>query len=491
MPDGTTTGTFEGLATGLMPRATISQICAHRRQALVMFENAYAAMTAADDAITAARKALALASPREVNRYNHHNDPVENCFFGGLKLPEADLYRATARRLVDTDVWAFIVETTDLERLMDRTAKADLHRSLMENPPEVTEENVFATLQQFMLDADMIFRRGIAKCFSSLDRRFRSHDGWKIGARVILDHAFNEYGRWNYYRDQQAAIQDIERTFLTLDGRQVPPSYAGILGAIDRERGIRWDRRQSETENEYFKIRIFKNGNAHIWFKRDDLVRQVNKLLGEYYGEVIPEEREPDKDTGFHDAKTSIAKRYGFFPTPDEAVSRVFNDFPMYRREGEPAFTVLEPSAGTGQLARKAAELGGIVDCVEIQPRLADDLRMSGIYRRVIPADFLALSPNPAALYDRIVMNPPFDRERDIDHVMHALKFLKPEGCLTAVMSAGTEFRETRKATAFRDLMQTMGATWSDLPAGSFSSVGTNVNTRIVKVWANGRQRRY
>ena len=62
-------------------------------------------------------------------------------------------------------------------------------------------------------------------------------------------------------------------------------------------------------------------------------------------------------------------------------------------------------------------------------------------------------------------MNPPFDRERDIDHVLHALKFLKDDGRLKAVMSAGTEFRETRKAVAFRALMENMSAEWEDLPA--------------------------
>jgi hypothetical protein len=80
-------------------------------------------------------------------------------------------------------------------------------------------------------------------------------------------------------------------------------------------------------------------------------------------------------------------------------------------------------------------------------------------------------------------MNPPFDRERDIDHVLHALGFLKPDGCLVAIMSAGTEFRETRKSIAFRELVDRMNGIWWDLPAGSFASVGTYVNTRILRVW--------
>ena len=146
---------------------------------------------------------------------------------------------------------------------------------------------------------------------------------------------------------------------------------------------------------------------------------------------------------------------------------------------------MLEPSAGAGNLARPLVEKGAIVDCVEIQAHLAQQLEASGLYRSVTRGDFIGLPPRP--VYDRVIMNPPFNLERDIDHVMHALNFLKPEGLLVAIMSAGTEWRETKKARAFRDRMTAMGASWHDLPAGSFSEVGTNVNTVIQRVWRDGR----
>lgn len=90
-----------------------------------------------------------------------------------------------------------------------------------------------------------------------------------------------------------------------------------------------------------------------------------------------------------------------------------------------------------------------IVDCVEVQPGLAEALRGEGIFRRVLACDFLALKPDPESLYDHVVMNPPFDRERDIDHIMHALDFLKPDGFLIAVMSAGTDFATPARPLLF------------------------------------------
>jgi hypothetical protein len=483
MPDSYQPATTEA---NIVPRATVRDMVRRRQRAIDLFGQAYLSLAAAEGALKEASGAFHAIDLRgREDRYLHATKEEERHFLSKLDLPSQVDFTNAARKVIDRRLWSVVIELTELEKLMDKQAKDELQKALMEEVPEATEDNIFATLQQFLLDADTIFKRGIANCFSSLDRRFRSHDGWKIGSRVILSTAFDEWGSWNYHRNHRDTLTDIERTFMVLDGATgvIDGGIVHQVGLSRRNGGLR--RRQSECESTYFKVRAFQNGNAHVWFKRDDLVEKVNKLLGEYYGAVIPEEREPDKDKG--QAKTTLAKRYGFFPTPDAAVERLFEGVPLYREKGQPRPLVLEPSAGTGNLARRAVEKGAVVDCIEVQGKLADDLKQTGKYRKVLNADFLAVQPEP--VYDVVIMNPPFDRERDIDHVLHALKFLKPDGCLTAIMSAGTEFRETRKAEAFRELMTTMGATWRDLPAGSFASVGTYMNTIMLRVYKDGRHR--
>lgn len=473
----------------IVPRATVRDMVARRQKALDLFGRAYVALTAAAAALDEAKLAHAQIDQRQrEDSYMNLTREEERHFLKGLDLPKVEKFTETTRKVIDRRMWSVIVELTDLEKLMDKKAKDELRQSLMDNVPEATEENIFATLQTFAGDADHIFKRGIANCFMALDRRFRSHDGWKIGSRVILTRAFNEYGGWSYNSNQRDTMHDIDRVFNVLDGRDNPHMVGGIVGIVDHNRGGYGKPRQSEHESDYFKIRCFQNGNAHVWFKRKDLVEKVNRLLGEYYGAPIPEERAPEDDGGLSTPKTSLAKNYGFFPTPDAAARSMFEHVPLYRQdEGKPPYTVLEPSAGTGNLAELAQATGAVVDCVEYQPALADALKAARIFRRVTTGDFLTMLPNPAELYDRVVMNPPFDRERDIDHVMHALRFLKPDGCLVAIMSAGTEFRETRKSIAFRALMEKMGAWWRDLPAGSFASVGTQTNTIILRVWNDSR----
>ncbi len=359
---------------------------------------------------------------------------------------------------------------------MDHEAKEAFQRDLASDPPEVTEDNVRATLRQMIGDADLIWKRGMANVFSSLDRRFRSHDAFKIGSRIILDRAFDEHGSMNWHSGFRDKIIDIERIFRRLnDGAMFGGS---ILYNIEAERRGTWGARQSEHVGAFFKIRIFKNGNAHLWFSDDRLVREVNKTLAEYYGDVIPDGMDDRAaDDIFRDVKLTPAKRFGFFPSPPPVVGGIFSYV-----HGLDGARVLEPSAGTGNIARKAVAQGAIVDCVEIQKEHADTLRAEGIYNRVSCQDFLTFSAKTP--YDVILLNPPFDRGRDIDHIMHAWSMLAPGGKLVSVMHAGVEFSETKKAKAFRAFAKKFGRGWrgpfQDLPPASFAEVGTYVNTVIV-----------
>ena len=501
-----------------MTRPTVEQIVAHRDKAIQLFETAFEAIQNADAAIKVAQNEWRLASPGYNNFHGSQAEEVK-AFEKAVRMPDRNQYLRTARRLIDCDVWAYIIERTDLERLMDKEAKDKLRDQMRYIPersrrdgelitgdeieaglPPLTVDNVMATIEMFVGDAGLIFRRGIANAFSKLDRRFRSHDGFKIGGRVVLSYFFNSFG--SIYGNSRDTLIDVERVFAVLDG-QPQADFRSALWALERDRRGRFNPRRSETETPYFRIKAYKNGNAHLWFTRDDLLEKVNKLLAEFYGEVVGDAQTREEDIFSHPT-TLPAKRFGFYPTPPDAVRTLLKNVALLPRANEKRLRIMEPSAGTGNLARACVQTkeqlkewsGGIakwgneyrfdnqVDCVEIQPHLAGALNAEGIYRKVYSCDFLSLTPNVTGFYDRIVMNPPFDRERDIDHVIHALKFLEPGGQLVAIMSAGTEFRTSRKSEAFRELIHSMGGTFSDLPAGSFAESGTYVNTIILSVTA-------
>lgn len=167
----------------------------------------------------------------------------------------------------------------------------------------------------------------------------------------------------------------------------------------------------------------------------------------------------------------------GFFPTQPAEVERVLEQAAI-----EPGMTVLEPSAGVGAFAIRMAELTGgqaHVTACELLPGNARKLREAG-FENVIEGDFLAMEPEP--IYDRVVMNPPFNGGVDVDHVMHAARFLKPDGRLVAITGPGWQFNSSRKAQAFRAFVEESEGEVQSVESGAFKAVGTNVATRIVSI---------
>lgn len=461
--------------TGVIIRATIDQVEAHRNRAIALYGDAFDKLEEARAASAAACQKQTFAAP----------GATVEAFAGYSKRLEERraVYLESCRRDVDSAVWRFLIDASGLERLMDKQARDEFRASLDNDPPPATADNCRATMELLMGDAGMIFQRGISNVFSKLDRRFRSHDGFKIGSRVVLSYAFNDYGGWG--RGQDETLRDIERTFYTLDGKVQPDRSAGIIGAIDtaRHSGRALTRGAWDVESDYFRFKTFKNGNAHLWFKRDDLLERVNQLLVDYYGAALCASSDA-ADVHYAPRDRAPAKNFAFFPTPGPVLSRLMEAAAVYTPEtysgNYPRKSVLEPSAGTGAIAGPVRDAGHKVRCVELQPVMVGQLRGQGL--DVVEGDFLHMTVQRLGQFDAVVMNPPFDNGRDVEHVTHALQFVAPGGTLAAVMAAGVEFREDHRTTAFRALVERYGGRFEDLPAGSFSSVGTNVNTVIVKI---------
>ncbi|MER6559745.1 class I SAM-dependent methyltransferase [Streptomyces sp. NPDC001027] len=177
-------------------------------------------------------------------------------------------------------------------------------------------------------------------------------------------------------------------------------------------------------------------------------------------------------------ASREFPSRYeqGWYPTPTRVVDEMLAHAGV--REG---MSVLEPSAGTGSIVGPAAELGGVVDCVEIDERRVRVLREQGAARRVVQGDFLDLDPLDCPHgYRRVLMNPPF--AAGVQHVKHALGFLDDNGTLVAVLPESVMWHSDRATVEFRELISLAEGTWAPLPDESFAPSGTSVRTVLLVV---------
>ncbi|WP_257588157.1 methyltransferase domain-containing protein [Leptospira sp. id769339] len=165
----------------------------------------------------------------------------------------------------------------------------------------------------------------------------------------------------------------------------------------------------------------------------------------------------------------------GFFPTPQSLGENL-----LEQADIEPGMSVLEPSAGKGDLADQIQEKTGLEpDTIEMNSSLREILTEKN--HKLVGWDFLEFKDKT---YDRIIMNPPFENGQDMEHVRHAYDLLNPGGRLVAIVSEGPFYRSDSKARSFRDWISEKGGISEQLPENSFSGKDsfrqTSIRTRLV-----------
>ncbi len=215
--------------------------------------------------------------------------------------------------------------------------------------------------------------------------------------------------------------------------------------------------------------------NQNVQFTRATDAEVAAALKPQLTAEKIHAMRETLR-AGFH-----IVTVPQLFPTPPALAARMVTEANIQTGD-----SVLEPSAGTGALldampgADAASDLDtsrGKVVAVEINADLCQRLTCKAGW--VINADFLAKQTETLGTFDRVLMNPPFANGADIQHIRHALKFLRPGGRLVAICANGP-----RQRAILKPLAEDSGGWWEDLPPGTFAEQGTNVNAALLLIEA-------
>ena len=181
---------------------------------------------------------------------------------------------------------------------------------------------------------------------------------------------------------------------------------------------------------------------------------------------------------------------WSYFPTPPAVIRYLLTQARL-----QDGLRILEPSAGKGAIAQKIHEHWDCtLHCIEQNRDFNEILQLKGF--TVIGQDFMQLTPQPH--YDRVIANPPFDRQ--MTHIPRMYQWLRPGGLLVTVANAC--FLEPNKAR-FKDpkyagersrgglyhrlftWLKTTNATVMRLPKGSFSNASRTTQVDTVMIVAS------
>lgn len=169
-------------------------------------------------------------------------------------------------------------------------------------------------------------------------------------------------------------------------------------------------------------------------------------------------------------------KKYQFFATPTGLARRMVEIADIKEID-----MVLEPSAGQGAISDLVINIGAECWVIEKMPENINALKRKG-YKNILQDDFLRVTPEFLGTFNKILANPPFTRNQDIDHIKHMYSFLKSGGRLVTLSSKSWTFGQQKKQIAFRKWLSEINADIEEIDKGTFKSSGTMVGAMLINI---------
>ncbi|MEP9306804.1 DUF4942 domain-containing protein [Enterobacter cloacae] len=197
---------------------------------------------------------------------------------------KADKAMPAVTRNIDRNIWRDLMLKSGMMALMDAQARDQWHKNLEEcDLPTISEANILSTFEQLHLNKMDVFERGIINVFKGLSWDYKTNSPCSFGKKIIVNNlvTHSRWGfslNWGWRRDQLA---DLERMLFLLDGKPVPDNRGDVTTRLMEH--IRDNPSKDVYEDDFFSVRYFQKGTAHITFKRPDLTEKMNDIVAKHY----------------------------------------------------------------------------------------------------------------------------------------------------------------------------------------------------------------
>ncbi|MFN3069395.1 DUF4942 domain-containing protein [Serratia sp. J2] len=188
-------------------------------------------------------------------------------------------------RNLDRDIWRDLMKKSGMLSIMDAQARDQWYRNLeSKDVPAISTDSIYSTFERLHHDKGEVFERGVINVFKSLSWDYKSNHPCKFGKKIIVN-SLVSYNQWGYtlnhsYRRDQLA--DLERMLYLLEGKAIPDNRQDVTARLYEH--ISAHRQRAEVyEDDYFSIKYFMKGSAHLTFKKPALVDKMNEIIAKHY----------------------------------------------------------------------------------------------------------------------------------------------------------------------------------------------------------------
>ena len=240
------------------------------------------------------------------------------------------------------------------------------------------------------------------------------------------------------------------------------------------------------TDDEYDRLRWVMESYGGRWNERckgfkfnefdDEKLKSIKADLSVGFVNLSEEKRVREKDA--------------FFPTPVKVVDEMLSIAGL-----KPDSIMLESSAGTGRILDEARKIINSLDnfvVIELNESRQQVLRSKG-YHVDFGGTFEDSLKDPEILKklkgcDKVVINPPFKNDMDVKHLLISYMVCADKADIVSIMQENSLYYNRSIHRVFKEFLNLIGKDAyeiKNLPAGSFKSEMTTVDTVIIHIKKN------
>lgn len=138
--------------------------------------------------------------------------------------------------------------------------------------------------------------------------------------------------------------------------------------------------------------------------------------------------------------------------------------------------SILEPSAGIGNIIDSIKSITNNIECCEVNYQFKELLKLKDY--KIVENDFLELTNKS---YSKILMNPPFSNNQDIQHLKHAYNLLDDNGVMVCLTSNHWSFANDKESVDFRNWIKDKTHYIKDFEPGLFERTSILVKMIVIE----------
>lgn len=187
--------------------------------------------------------------------------------------------------------WNLVFGRTKVHDLMSQSVRRNFEKMQKgHGAVAFTEANIHGLFEMLFLNRHEILKQSLVDAFEQMtcyhahnriDEGWATNEAYKVNRKVIMPYAVEQgyHANMRLKDSYERTVNDVDRALAMLNGKKLSQVHTAAQALVAHFKDYKVNAGALEdntVESEHFKLRFFKKGTVHLWFRDEKLWERFN-----------------------------------------------------------------------------------------------------------------------------------------------------------------------------------------------------------------------